>query len=178
MRAFDLVIGGGEARAQSAPVIRRIYHPPGFTDRVLELLRVHGAAEVKEWSTEAARSTALTLIQVADIYEARNIPASLLKRVANLLPREQLRDSWNGRPEFRTFLRVASRVDRSLFDAFIVPKEREDERVSVYAAYLPLCAPPKLLKWAVDELTLSAAQPDAVAILRKDRAYYLLLAWE
>jgi hypothetical protein len=177
MRAFDLVIERGEARAQAAPLIRRIYHPPGFTDKVLELLRAHGAVEARGWSAEAFRSTNLTLVQAADIYEARNIPARLLKRIASVLPREQLRDSWNGRPEFRTFLRVASRVDRSLFDAFVVPKEREDERVSVYAAYIPLY-PPRLLMWAVDELTLRARPPDDVAVLRKDRAYYLMLSWD
>jgi hypothetical protein len=177
MSAFDLVVRNGEARAQAAPLIRRIYHPPGFTDKVLELLRAHGAVEARGWSAEAFRSTNLTLVQAADIYEARNIPARLLKRIASVLPREQLRDSWNGRPEFRTFLRVASRVDRSLFDAFVVPKEREDERVSVYAAYIPLY-PPRLLMWAVDELTLRAAQPEIVGVVQRGRSYYLMLYWD
>ena len=175
--SFDLVFEGGEARAQAAPRLQRVYHPPGFTDRVLELLREHGAVEVSGWCLVAAKRGALTLVQVADIYDARNIPSRLLKRIANLLPREQLRDSWNGRPEFRAFLRVASRVGRSLFDAFVVPKEREDERVSVYAAYIPLY-PPHLLMWAVDELTLSAAQPDMIAVVQRGRSYYLMLYWD
>jgi len=177
MSTFDLVVRNGEARAEAAPRLQRIYHPPGFTDRVLALLREHGAIEVGSWCLEVARSGHLALIQVADIYEARNIPARLLKRIANLLPREQLRDSWNGRPELRTFLRVASRVGRSLFDAFIVPKEREDERVSVYAAYLPLY-PPHLLKWAVEELTWRSAQPDGVGVVQRGRSYYLMLYWD
>jgi hypothetical protein len=169
MRAFDL--------AQAVPVMRRIYNPPGFTDKVLALLRAEGAVEVSGWCIEVARSGALAIVRVADIYEARNIPSRLLKRIASVLPKEQLRDSWNGRPEFRVFLRVASRIDRSLFDAFIVPKKREDERVSVYAAYLPLY-PPHALMWAVDELTLRAAPPDDVAILRKNGIYYLMLSWD
>jgi hypothetical protein len=177
MSTFDLVVRNGEARAQAAPVIRRIYHPPGFTDRVLELLRAHGAVEACGLCLKVAKSGHLTLVRVADIYEARNIPARLLKRIANLLPREQLRDSWNGRPEFRVFLRVASRIDRSLFDAFIVPKKREDERVSVYAAYLPLY-PPHALMWAVDELTLYAAQPETVCVVQRGRSYYLMMAWD
>jgi hypothetical protein len=176
MSAFDIVVRNGEARAEAAPGVRRIYNPPGFTDRVIALLREHGAIEADSWCLEVARSGALALIKVADIYEARNIPSRLLKRIASLLPREQLRDSWNGRPEFRTFLRVASRIDRALFDAFIVPKEREDERVSVYAAYIPLYPP--LLKWAVEELTWRSAQPDGVAILRRARTYYLFLYWD
>ena len=176
MSTFDLVVRNGEARAQAAPVIRRVYHPPGFTDRVLDLLRAHGAIEVSGWCLEAARSGHLALIQVADIYEARNIPSRLLKRIANLLPREQLRDSWNGRPEFRAFLRVASRVDRALFDAFIVPKTREDERVSVYAAYLPLY-PPHLLKWAVEKLTWKSAPPEGVGVVQRG-TYYLMLYWD
>jgi hypothetical protein len=174
--SFDLVIEGGEPRAEAAPRVRRIYNPPGFTDKVLALLRAEGAVEVSGW-LEVARSGYLALIQAADIYEARNIPSRLLKRIANLLPKEQLRDSWNGRPELRTFLRVASRIDRALFDAFIVPKEREDERVSVYAAYLPL-HPPPLLKWAVEELTWRSAQPDGVGVVQRGRSYYLMLYWD
>ena len=175
--SFDLVVRNGEARAEAEPVIRRVYHPPGFTDRVLELLRAHGAVEACGWRFEVAKSGHLALIQVADIYEARNIPSRLLKRIASVLPKEQLRDSWNGRPEFRTFLRVASRIDRALFDAFIVPKTREDERVSVYAAYLPLY-PPHLLKWAVEELTWRSAQPDSVGVVQRGRTYYLMLYWD
>jgi DNA-binding IscR family transcriptional regulator len=175
--SFDLVVRNGEARAEAAPVIQRLYYPPGFTDKVLALLRAEGAIEVSGGCIEGARSGHLALIQVADIYEARNIPAPLLKRIANLLPKEQLRDSWNGRPEFRVFLRVASRVDRALFDAFIVPKMREDERVSVYAAYLPLY-PPHLLKWAVEELTWRSAQPDGVGVVQRGRTYYLMLYWD
>jgi hypothetical protein len=172
----DLVVENGEARAEAVLRAKRVYYPPGFTDRVLELLRAHGAVEVSEWCLEVARSGALTLARVADIYEARNIPARLLKRIANLLPREQLRDSWNGRPEFRAFLRVASRVDISLFDAFIVPRTREDERVSVYAAYIPLY-PPHLLKWAVEELTWKSAPPEGVGVVQRGR-YYLMLYWD
>ena len=175
--SFDLVVRDGEARAEAAPVIQRLYYPPGFTDRVLNLLRSHGAIEVSGWCLETARSGHLVLIQVADIYEARNIPARLLKRIASALPKEQLRDSWNGRPEFRVFLRVASRIDRSLFDAFVVPKEREDERVSVYAAYLPLY-PPHLLKWAVEELTWKSAPPEGVGVVQRGRTYYLMLYWD
>jgi hypothetical protein len=173
--SFDIVVRNGEARAEAEPAIRRVYHPPGFTDRVLNLLRAHGA--VSGWCLEAARSGALALVRVADIYEARNIPSRLLKRIASVLPKEQLRDSWNGRPEFRTFLRVASRIDRSLFDAFVVPRTREDERVSVYAAYLPLY-PPHLLKWAVEELTWKSAQPDSVGVVQRGRSYYLMLYWD
>jgi len=173
----DLVVENGEARAEAVLRVKRVYYPPGFTDRVLELLRAHGAVEVSGWCLEVARSGALTLARVADIYEARNIPARLLKRIANLLPREQLRDSWNGRPEFRAFLRVASRVDRSMFDAFIVPREREDERVSVYAAYIPLY-PPHLLKWAVEELTWKSAPPEGVGVVQRGRSYYLMLYWD
>jgi len=139
----DLVVENGEARAEAVLRVKRVYYPPGFTDKVLALLRAEGAVEVSGWCLEVARSGALTLAQVADIYEARNIPSRLLKRIANLLPREQLRDSWNGRPEFRAFLRVASRVDRSLFDAFIVPRDargRAGQRLR--RIHPPLPAPP------------------------------------
>ena len=175
--SFDLVVRNGEARAEAEPVIRRVYHPPGFTDKVLALLRAEGAIEVSGWCFEVARSGALALVRMADIYDVRNIPSRLLKRITNLLPREQLRDSWNGRPVFRAFLRVANRVDRALFDAFIVPRTREDERVSVYAAYLPLY-PPHLLKWAVEELTWKSAQPDSVGVVQRGRTYYLMLYWD
>jgi hypothetical protein len=175
--SFDLVVRNGEARAEAAPVIQRLYHPPGFTDRVLALVRAWGAVEVSEWCLEVARSGQLALIKVADVLEVRNIPSRLLKRIANLLPREQLRDSWNGRPELRVFLRVASRIGAALFDAFIVPKTREDERVSVYAAYLPLY-PPHLLKWAVEELTWRSAKPEGVGVVQRGRSYYLMLYWD
>ena len=53
----------------------------------------------------------------------------------------------------------------------------EDERVSVYAAYLPLY-PPHLLKWAVEELTWRSAQPDGVGVVQRGRSYYLMLYWD
>lgn len=162
MEACDVLAQGGEVYAERPPLSLRIYNPPGFTDRVLQVLR---ESEVSVYDWEDGR-----------LYNCTMVPAKVLKRIASLLPREQLNDTWNGRPMFRDFLRVASRVNSAMFDLFVVTKERFDERVSVYAAWLPLYPPP-LLKWAVDTLTSRAAPPSAVGVLRKGK-YYLYLYWD
>jgi len=144
--------------------IERVYHPPGFTDRVLQVLVEHGVRPV-EWGP--------------GLYNCAAVPARVLRQIASLLPREQLDDAWNGRPAFRAFLKVASRVSSAKFDLLVVTKERPDERVTVYAAWLPLSRPPTL-KWSLDTLWLnaSAAGPSRVDVLYAWGRYYLYLYWD
>jgi hypothetical protein len=60
-----------------------------------------------------------------------------LLKIAEMLPKKQLRERQNEGPTLRSFITVAKKEPRALFEIYVVPAFRPDERVSVTGAYIP-----------------------------------------
>jgi hypothetical protein len=91
----------------------------GFTDKVIEVLQ-----------------TSVRVYRIGDIYRAP-VSSKVLIDISKLLPPENLDDSQNGSPKFRDFLELARMEERCQFQIYVVPKTRDDERVTVEGVLVP-----------------------------------------
>jgi hypothetical protein len=134
----------------------RIYNPPGFTDQVLEYLTKNN----------------VKLEPGAGIYRAI-VNSKQLIDISKMLPPEQLEERQNESPTFKDFLEVAMKEPRALFEIYIVPKWRFDERVTVDGVHLP--NDPELV-----DLLLSRAlnKPDEKVFYNKNNTQYVYLWWD
>jgi hypothetical protein len=130
------------------------YGPRGFTRPILELL-----AERLER-------------RVGGIYTGVLASEELL-RAAELLPPANLEDRQNCAPRLRDFLRVARAEPRALFEVYVVPDEREDERFAVEGAYVPSDRPD-----LVGYLYRRGAQPDREEVVVVGGVVYHHMWWD
>jgi hypothetical protein len=91
----------------------------GFTDKVIEVLQ-----------------TSVRVYRSGDVYRA-TVGSKTLIDISKLLPPQNLDDSQNGSPKLKDFLELAEMEGRCLFEIYIVPKTREDERVTVEGVLVP-----------------------------------------
>jgi hypothetical protein len=103
--------------------MEREYNPPGFTDKVLEYLKEHYVEVIMEPGEFGIWRGTVTSEQ--------------LLKIAEMLPRKQLRERQNNGPTLRSFLEVAKSEPRALFEIYVVTKARPDERVTVEGALIP-----------------------------------------
>jgi hypothetical protein len=103
--------------------MEREYYPPGFTDRVLEYLKEHHVEVLMEPSKFGIWRGTITSEQ--------------LLKIAEMLPRGQLRERQNDGPNLKAFLEVAKSEPRALFEIYVIPKIRPDERITVDGALIP-----------------------------------------
>jgi hypothetical protein len=130
------------------------YGPRGFTRPILKLL-----AERLER-------------RVGGIYTGVLASGELLK-AAELLPPANLEDRQNFAPRLSDFLRVARAEPRALFEVYVVPDEREDERLTAVGAYLPSDRPD-----LVGYLYKMGAQPDREEVAVVGGAVYHYMWWD
>jgi hypothetical protein len=130
------------------------YGPRGFTRPILELL-----AERLER-------------RVGGIYTGVLASGELLK-AAELLPPANLEDRQNCAPKLSDFLRVARAEPRALFEVYVVPDEREDERLAVEGVYVPSDRPD-----LVGYLYRRGAQPDREEVAVIGRTVYHYMWWD
>jgi len=103
--------------------MERLYNPPGFTDKVLEYLKEHHVE---------------VLVEPAKLGIWRGtITSEQLLKIAEMLPRGQLRERQNNGPNLKAFLEVAKSEPRALFEIYVIPKIRPDERVTVEGTLIP-----------------------------------------
>jgi hypothetical protein len=103
--------------------MRRIYYPQGFTSPILAYVSSNNVHVL---------STAWT----AGIWIFIVNSEQLLK-IAEMLPKKQLNERQNESPTLRSFIAVAKKEPRALFEIYIVPALRPDERVVTDGAYIP-----------------------------------------
>jgi hypothetical protein len=132
------------------------YNPPGFTDKVLEYLRERRVAVLEEYG----------------IYRA-TVNSEQLLEIAGMLPPEQFSDRQIKAPTFGDFVEVAKREPEALFDIYIVPSIRPDERVSINGVYLPL----ENCGLIVQLLDRALDKPDEFDVYKKDGKWYMWLYW-
>jgi hypothetical protein len=91
----------------------------GFTDRVIEVLQ-----------------SSVRIYRSGDIYRAV-VDSKTLIDISKLIPAENFEDSQNGSPKLRDFLELAKMDGRCQFQIYVVPKTRDDERVTVEGVLIP-----------------------------------------
>jgi hypothetical protein len=137
---------------------RGLYGRRGFTDKVLAFLTIMAGEPLEEFGMS---------------YRVVMTAAELLE-VAKMVPRKNLDDRHNGAPKFRAFVEVAEAEPRAVFKAYVVPKERWDERVSVDGAAIPADRPD-----LVRRLVRRARRgPDEQAVVEVGGAKYVRLWWD
>jgi hypothetical protein len=132
----------------------RPYGPRGFTRPILRLLA--GKLERRG----------------GGVYTGVLASGELL-RAAELLPPANLEDRQNFAPRLRDFLRVARAEPRALFEVYVVPEEREDERLAVEGAYVPSDRPD-----LIGYLYEMGAQPDREEVVVVGGVVYHHMWWD
>jgi hypothetical protein len=130
------------------------YGPKGFTRPILELLA--GRLERRD----------------GGVYTGVLASGELL-RAAELLPPANLEDRQNCAPSLRDFLSVARAEPRALFEVYVVPDEREDERLTVEGVYVPSDRPD-----LIGYLYRQGAQPDREEVVVVGGVVYHHMWWD
>jgi hypothetical protein len=97
---------------------RRPFGPKGFTRKVLEILR-------------------LPKHRLFENYYSGYVTSSQLIEVSEVLPPENLEERQNFSPRVRDFVEVARAEPKAIFEVYVIPEEREDERLSVEGCWIP-----------------------------------------
>jgi hypothetical protein len=107
-----------EGRYLHAVDEERIYEKRGFTDAILEKLKPK-------------------LVYSYGVY-AGTLKSGELLSVENFIPEEVMEtERQNNSPTLKDFFNVAKDEPRAFFMAYVVPKERPDERITVEGACVP-----------------------------------------
>jgi len=129
------------------------YGPSGFTDAAVRLLagklKLHGGIYVGV------------------------VAAEELLKVAELLPPANLDDSQNAAPALRDFLEVARAEPRALFQVYVVPSTRPDERLTVEGVYVPSDRPD-----LIGFLYRRGAQPSREDVVEVGGTVYHYMWWD
>jgi len=101
----------------------------GFTRKVIEYLNLE--EQMRKWLESIGVKWS------PDDYYRGVATAEQLIKVAEMIPKANLRDRQNDSPTFRTFLEVAKREPRALFELYVITEVRPDERVTVDGVLIP-----------------------------------------
>jgi len=71
-----------------------------------------------------------------DIFRA-TITSSELLTISRMIPEDNFHDRQNNAPSFNDFLQSATLCGKCLYDIYIVPSSRIDERVTIDGAWIP-----------------------------------------
>jgi hypothetical protein len=131
----------------------------GFTRKVLEMLK-----------SEQMRC-------ISEDYCSGVISAEKLVKVAELVPEDNLEDRQNESPRFRDFVEVAKAEPRAKFEVYVITEVREDERVTVEGALMPLDRADLIIQL----LDKALREPDECKIIKMctpECTYYIRMWWD
>jgi len=150
-----VVVAGISARATTLDVFAK---HSSFTRKVLEYLK----SELRCPSED---------------YCSGVVSAEQLVKVAEMVPIHNFRDRQNESPAFGDFVEVAKTEPRAKFEVYVITEVREDERVTVEGAWLPLDRA-DLVKLLLDKALREPNECEIRKICAPECAYYIRLWWD
>jgi hypothetical protein len=142
------------------------YGKEGFTRKVIEYLDLEG--QMRKWMES------LGVEPFPMGYYRGDATAEQLIKVAEMIPRANLRDRQNDAPNFEAFLEVARREPRAIFELYVIPEARADERVTVDGALVPVDRQ-DLVEFLKGK---AKAEPDEFGEVEVGGAKYVRLWWD
>jgi hypothetical protein len=108
-----------------------------------------------------------------DFYYGTVTAEELLKAVEKIPP-ANYGDRHNGAPRLRDFVEVAEQEPRALFEVYVVTELREDERLTVDGALVPLDRG-DLIKHLLQK---AKAFPDELDVIAENGVEYMRMWWD
>jgi hypothetical protein len=137
---------------------KRLYGRRGFTDEVLKCLGVERNLDYERFG---------------HLYPA-TVTAEQLLAISKMVPEANWEDRQNEAPSFRAFVEAAEAEPRAMFEIYVVPEARRDERVTVTGAWLP--AERRDLAEALR--SKAKAEPDELMELERMGVRYVRMWWD
>jgi hypothetical protein len=153
------ITAGISARATTLDVVGIVKHRGGFTRKVLEMLK-----------SEQMRC-------ISEGYCSGVISAEKLVKVAELVPEDNLEDRQNESPRFMDFVEVAKAEPRAKFEVYVVTYVREDERVAVEGALMPLDRADLIIQ-LLDKALKEPNECEIKRVCTPECAYYIRMWWD